>query len=82
MGVSTQKLIVDSQVWYLYSPGIKAEEMSRFQLISDLGHPIGATATMRLITLIYEIRRRGARYGLEPICGGGGQGICTIVEAK
>jgi acetyl-CoA C-acetyltransferase len=47
----------------------------------SLGHPIAATGTMRLITLLYEMRRRNARYGLETICGGGGQGICAIVEA-
>ena len=47
----------------------------------SLGHPIAATGTMRLITLLYEMRRRNARYGLETICGGGGQGICAIIEA-
>jgi acetyl-CoA C-acetyltransferase len=47
----------------------------------SLGHPIAATGTMRLITLLYEMRRRNVRYGLETICGGGGQGICAIVEA-
>ncbi len=47
----------------------------------SLGHPIAATGAMRLVTLIHEMRRRGARYGLETICGGGGQGICAIVEA-
>jgi len=47
----------------------------------SLGHPIAATGTMRLITLLYEMRRRNVRYGLETICGGGGQGICAIIEA-
>jgi acetyl-CoA C-acetyltransferase len=46
----------------------------------SLGHPIAATGAMRLVTLIHEMKRRGARYGLETICGGGGQGICAIVE--
>ncbi len=46
----------------------------------SLGHPIGATGTMRLVTLLQEMKRRGARWGLETICGGGGQGICLIVE--
>jgi acetyl-CoA C-acetyltransferase len=46
----------------------------------SLGHPIGATGTMRLVTLLHEMKRRGARWGLETICGGGGQGICLIVE--
>ena len=48
----------------------------------SLGHPIAATGAMRLVTLIHEMRRRGARYGLETICGGGGQGICAVVEVK
>jgi acetyl-CoA C-acetyltransferase len=46
----------------------------------SLGHPIGATGTMRLVTLMHEMKRRGVRRGLETICGGGGQGICMIVE--
>ena len=48
----------------------------------SLGHPVGATGTMRLTTLLHEMKRRNARYGLETICGGGGQGICMIVERK
>jgi acetyl-CoA C-acetyltransferase len=46
----------------------------------SLGHPIGATGVMRLVTLLHEMKRRNARYGLETICGGGGLGICAIVE--
>lgn len=48
----------------------------------SLGHPVGATGTMRLTTLLHEMKRRNARYGLEAICGGGGQAICAIVERK
>jgi len=48
----------------------------------SLGHPIGATGAMRLISLLHEMKRSDARYGLETICGGGGQGICAIVERK
>jgi acetyl-CoA C-acetyltransferase len=47
----------------------------------SLGHPIGATGTMRLVTLVYELRRRGATFGLVTICGGGGQGIAAIVRS-
>lgn len=46
----------------------------------SLGHPVGATGTMRLVTLIHEMQRRGASFGLETICGGGGQGVALIVE--
>jgi len=48
----------------------------------SLGHPIAATGTMRLATLLYEMKRRGVKYGLETICGGGGQAITVIVERK
>ncbi|MFH1031790.1 MAG: acetyl-CoA C-acyltransferase [Chloroflexota bacterium] len=48
----------------------------------SLGHPIGATGVMRLVTLVHEMNRRNARYGLLTICGGGGLGICMIVEKK
>jgi acetyl-CoA C-acetyltransferase len=48
----------------------------------SLGHPIAATGTMRMLTLLYEMKRRNARYGLETICGGGGHGIAAIVERK
>jgi acetyl-CoA C-acetyltransferase len=48
----------------------------------SLGHPIGATGAARLTTLVHEMTRRSARYGLLTICGGGGLGICGIVERK
>ncbi len=46
----------------------------------SLGHPIGATGTMRMVTLAYELRRREAEFGLETICGGGGQGIAAVIK--
>jgi acetyl-CoA C-acetyltransferase len=46
----------------------------------SLGHPIGATGVMRLITLLHQMRRQNVRYGLITICGGGGQGISAIFE--
>jgi len=48
----------------------------------SLGHPIGATGVMRMVTLLHEMKRSKVRWGLETICGGGGQGICMIVERK
>ena len=48
----------------------------------SLGHPIGATGAMRLTTLINEMLRSEKRFGLETICGGGGQGICMVIERK
>jgi acetyl-CoA C-acetyltransferase len=48
----------------------------------SLGHPIGATGAVRLTTLIHEMGRRDARYGLLTICGGGGLGIAGIIERR
>ncbi len=48
----------------------------------SLGHPIGATGVIRLVTLVHEMVRRNSQYGLLTICGGGGLGICAIVERK
>jgi acetyl-CoA acyltransferase len=46
-----------------------------------LGHPLGATGTRLVITLLYELRRRKKKYGLATACIGGGQGIAMVVEA-
>jgi acetyl-CoA acetyltransferase family protein len=46
-----------------------------------LGHPLGATGTRLVLTLLLELRRRGARFGLATACIGGGQGIAVIVES-
>ncbi|MDQ0380494.1 acetyl-CoA C-acetyltransferase [Amycolatopsis thermophila] len=46
----------------------------------SLGHPVGATGARILATLAYEMRRRGARYGLETMCIGGGQGLAAVLE--
>jgi acetyl-CoA C-acetyltransferase len=45
-----------------------------------LGHPIGASGTRILVTLIHEMKKRNARTGLATLCIGGGQGVATIVE--
>jgi acetyl-CoA acyltransferase 2 len=45
-----------------------------------LGHPLGATGTRLIITVLNELHRRSARYGLATACIGGGQGIAMIVE--
>ena len=45
-----------------------------------LGHPLGATGTRIVLTLLYELRRRNKKYGLATACIGGGQGIAMVVE--
>ncbi|MFD1705145.1 acetyl-CoA C-acetyltransferase [Siminovitchia sediminis] len=47
-----------------------------------LGHPIGASGARILVTLIHEMKRRGAERGLATLCIGGGQGVATIVELE
>ena len=46
-----------------------------------LGHPLGATGTRLVITLLHELRRRKKKYGLATACIGGGQGIAMVVES-
>ena len=46
-----------------------------------LGHPLGCSGARILTTLLYEMRRRGTRYGLATLCIAGGQGIATVIEA-
>jgi acetyl-CoA C-acetyltransferase len=46
----------------------------------SLGHPVGATGARILATLLHELRRRDARFGLETMCIGGGQGLAAIFE--
>jgi acetyl-CoA C-acetyltransferase len=45
-----------------------------------LGHPLGATGTRLMTTLLHELERTGGRYGLQTMCEGGGQANVTIVE--
>jgi acetyl-CoA acetyltransferase family protein len=47
-----------------------------------LGHPLGATGTRLVLTLLLELRRRGGRFGIASACIGGGQGIALLVEAE
>ena len=46
----------------------------------SLGHPLGATGTRLVLTLMQELRRRGARLGVASACIGGGQGIAILIE--
>jgi acetyl-CoA C-acetyltransferase len=45
-----------------------------------LGHPVGATGAILIVKLIYEMQRRGSRYGVASLCAGGGIGVATILE--
>lgn len=45
-----------------------------------LGHPLGATGARLMTTLVHEMLRTGARFGLQAICEGGGTANATILE--
>jgi 3-oxoadipyl-CoA thiolase len=45
-----------------------------------LGHPLGCSGARLMTSLVWEMRRRGARYGLATLCVGVGQGVATVVE--
>lgn len=47
----------------------------------SLGHPVGATGSRIVISLMYEMKKRGVRYGLATLCAGGGMGTAVVVEA-
>ena len=46
----------------------------------SLGHPLGATGTRLVLTLMYQLRRAGKKYGVASACIGGGQGIAMLIE--
>ena len=48
----------------------------------SLGHPIAATGARILTTLLHEMERRNAQFGLETMCVGGGQGVAAVFERK
>ena len=63
--------------------GVGPQEYSKVNVNGSgisLGHPIAATGTRVLVTLLHEMKRRGAKFGLETICGGGGLGIAAVFE--
>jgi acetyl-CoA acetyltransferase len=46
-----------------------------------LGHPVGATGTRLVLTLLTELKRRGLKRGLATLCVGGGQGAALLLES-
>jgi acetyl-CoA acetyltransferase family protein len=61
--------------------GIQEEKINVNGGAIALGHPLAASGTRLVLTLLYELRRRKQRYGLASACIGGGQGIAMIVES-
>jgi len=46
----------------------------------SVGHPVGATGTRMVVSLIYEMKRRQVKFGISALCGGGGQGTAILLE--
>jgi len=65
---------------WLKEIGYPAEKLNVNGGAIALGHPIGATGTKLMTTLLHELERTGGRYGLQTMCEGGGQANVTIIE--
>lgn len=60
--------------------GIDQEKLNVNGSGISLGHPVGATGSRLVITLMYELMRRGQKYGLATLCAGGGMGTAVVIE--
>lgn len=60
--------------------GIDEEKLNVNGSGISLGHPVGATGSRLVVTLINELKRRGGKYGLAGLCAGGGMGTTVIIE--
>ncbi|MDB5417808.1 MAG: acetyl-CoA C-acyltransferase [Phenylobacterium sp.] len=68
-------------VSWLQSLGADPEKLNVNGGAIALGHPLGASGTKLMTTLLYALKKRGGRYGLQTMCEGGGLANVTIVEA-
>ena len=66
---------------WLKASGADPERLNVHGGAIALGHPLGASGTRLMSTLVHALRRRGKRYGLQTMCEGGGQANVTIVES-
>lgn len=60
--------------------GLDAEKVNVNGGAVALGHPIGASGARIILTLAYELKRRGGGLGIAAICSGGGQGDAVLIE--
>lgn len=66
-------------VW-MHEIGVSHEKLNVNGGVIALGHPLGATGARIMTTLLHELERRDARFGLQSICCAGGLGTATIIE--
>jgi acetyl-CoA acetyltransferase family protein len=66
-------------VW-MRETGVSHERLNVNGGAIALGHPLGASGARLMTTLLNELERRGARYGLQAICCAGGMGTATVIE--
>ena len=67
-------------VAWLQHTGANPEKLNVNGGAIALGHPLGASGTKLMATLVHELKRRGGRYGLQTMCEGGGVANVTIIE--
>lgn len=65
---------------WMHETGVSHERLNVNGGAIALGHPLGASGARLMTTLLNELERRGARYGLQAICCAGGLGTATIIE--
>ncbi|MCK5769693.1 acetyl-CoA C-acetyltransferase [Algiphilus sp.] len=65
---------------WMHETGFAHEQVNVNGGAIALGHPLGATGTKLMTTLLHELERRGGRYGLQTMCEGGGVANVTIIE--
>lgn len=66
-------------VW-MHELGVAHEKLNVNGGAIALGHPLGASGARIMTSLLHEMERRGARYGLQAICCAGGMGTATVIE--
>lgn len=71
---AAQYLVVEQEL------GLKRERVNINGGAIAFGHPLGASGTRITLTLCYELKNRGARFGIGSACIGGGQGIALLIE--
>ncbi len=65
---------------WLQATGADSERVNVNGGAIALGHPLGATGTKLMATLVHALKARGKRYGLQTMCEGGGLANVTIIE--